>query len=148
MRHAFDQEVEAIGLSSAKWTLIATAASCPGATQKTIATLLNVTEVSAGRMVDKLCGDGYLRRSPHPEDRRAYCVFVTDAAQPLLDRLGAVADMNEKNAFVGISATQLALLEETLATIEANVDAAKRRHGEAQGEKLRKGKALAIATQG
>ncbi len=132
MRQSFDQEVEAIGLSSAKWTLIAVVARRPGATQKTIADLLNVTEVSAGRMVDRLCGDGYLRRSPHPEDRRAYCVFLTDAAQPLLERLGALAEINEQQAFAGISDTDLAQFEKTLAAVEANVDAAKRPQDETQ----------------
>src|ERR1700719_4159299 len=85
LRVTFDQSVEQSGLTRAKWTLIAAVARNPGATQRMIAEALEVREITAGRLVDRLCDEGYLRREANPSDRRAYCLYLTAAAQPLLD---------------------------------------------------------------
>jgi MarR family transcriptional regulator for hemolysin len=136
MRQSFDHEVETLGLSSAKWILIAAVSVRPGATQKTIADVLEVTEVTAGRMIDRLCADGYLRRTPHPVDRRAHCVFLTEAAQPLLNRMAALADRTEARAFAGISKEDLARFEAVLDAIEANLIAAKGETQDAEEQTL------------
>ena len=88
LRQSFDQSVERSGLTRAKWTLIATVAHKPGATQRMIAEALEVREVTAGRLIDRLCAEGYLKRREHPNDRRAYCVYLTPVAQPVLDTMG------------------------------------------------------------
>ena len=60
----FDQAIETTGMSRAKFGVIAIAARHPGATQRMIAELLEVTEVTAGRLIERLCADGYLERRP------------------------------------------------------------------------------------
>lgn len=127
MRQRFDQRVETIGITSAKWTLIAAVARHPGATQRSIADLLEITEVTAGRLIDRLCADGYLRRTPHPQDRRAYCVELTEAAKPLLERLGAIAAYSETEVFDGFSDDDVAKLEALLDAALNNLTEAKRR---------------------
>ena len=82
LRRTFDQSAERSGLTRAQWHLIAAVARNPGATQRIIAEALEVREITAGRLVDRLCDDGYLRREANPNDRRAYCVYLTSAAQP------------------------------------------------------------------
>src|SRR5580658_7883475 len=73
LRLSFDQSAERSGLTRAKWTLIAAVARAPGATQRVIAEALEVREITAGRLIDRLCEEGYLRRDANPNDRRAYC---------------------------------------------------------------------------
>src|SRR5580658_2915634 len=85
LRLSFDQGVERHGLTRAKWTLIAVVSQIPGATQRTIAEALDVREITAGRLIDRLCDEGYLKRRENPNDRRAYSVHLTAGAQPLLD---------------------------------------------------------------
>src|SRR6266436_1877115 len=95
LRVTFDQAVEQSGLTRAKWTLIAAVARNPGATQRVIAEALEVREITAGRLIDRLCAEGYLTRREHPTDRRAYCVYLAPAAQPVLDTLGKLAKIHE-----------------------------------------------------
>jgi MarR family transcriptional regulator for hemolysin len=123
----FDQSVQSAGVSRAKWGLIAAVARNPGATQRAIAAMLQVTEVTAGRMIDRLCEDGLLERRENAQDRRGYCVYLTAAAKPLLDRLGEAAATYEAEAFAGLSDDDLLRLETLLDIIASNVAAAAQR---------------------
>jgi len=126
----FDQSVERDGLTRAKWTLIAAVARNPGATQRAIAETLEVRDVTAGQLIDRLCADGYLERRENPTDRRAYCLYTTPAAQPVLKRLGEVAKIHEEQTFAGFSDEDLARLESLLDAIARNVAASRGRDAE------------------
>jgi MarR family transcriptional regulator for hemolysin len=121
LRVSFDQSAERSGLTRAQWNLIAVAAGCPGATQRTIAEALEVKEITAGRLIDRLCEEGYLKREEHPTDRRAYCVYLTAAAQPVLDKLDKLAKLHEAAIFDGFEAEDLAKLEALLDTVARNL---------------------------
>jgi MarR family transcriptional regulator for hemolysin len=121
LRVAFDQSVEQSGLTRAKWTLIAAVARNPGATQRTIAEALEVREITAGRLVDRLCDEGYLRRDENPSDRRAYCLYLTPAAQPVLDKLDELAKIHEAAIFAGFAAEDLERFDALLDGIARNL---------------------------
>ena len=121
LRVAFDQAVEQSGLTRAKWTLIAAVARNPGATQRLIAEALEVREITAGRLVDRLCDEGYLRRDENPSDRRAYCLYLTPAAQPVLDTLDELAKVHEAAIFAGFDAEDVESLDALLDTIARNL---------------------------
>jgi MarR family transcriptional regulator, transcriptional regulator for hemolysin len=121
LRVTFDQSVEQSGLTRAKWTLIAAVARNPGATQRTIAEALEVREITAGRLIDRLCDEGYLRREENPSDRRAYCVYLTPIAQPVLDKLDELAKIHEAAIFAGFTAEDLEKLDALLDTIAGNL---------------------------
>lgn len=122
LRMRFDERVQKSGITRANWTVVAAAARIPDATQKSIADALQISEVSAGRMIDRLCRDGLLLREPCATDRRAYRISVTDKADPLLRDMGVLAAVQEAEAFAGISAEELRLFAEILSRIEANLD--------------------------
>lgn len=117
----FDQGVEQMGVSRAKFAVIALVSRKPGVSQRAIAERLQVTEVTAGRLVERLCADGFLERRDNPNNRRTYFVHLTAAAQPLLDELSVVATEQEKQTFQGFSSEELDLLERFLERISANV---------------------------
>jgi MarR family transcriptional regulator for hemolysin len=121
LRQKFDQVVEGDGLTRGKWSVIVAVARHPGATQRTIATMLEVTEVTAGQLIDRLCADGYLERRQHPKDRRAHCVHITPAAEPLLGRLNEVAKVHEDQTFAGLDDEELALFNALLDKLAANL---------------------------
>jgi MarR family transcriptional regulator for hemolysin len=121
LRVAFDQSVERSGLTRAKWSLIAAAAAIPGATQRMIAEALEVREITAGRLIDRLCEEGYLRREENPNDRRAYCVYLTPVAQPVLDKLDELAKVHEAAIFAGFDGQDLEQLDALLDTISRNL---------------------------
>lgn len=127
LRISFDQRVERSGLTRASWQLIAAVARNPGATQRLIAEALEVREITAGRMIDKLCAEGILERREHPQDRRAYCVYLTSDAQPMLDKIDELAKVHEADIFAGFAIADLDRLDELLEGIARNLAAARAR---------------------
>lgn len=125
LRLSFDQGVERRGLTRAKWTLIAAVSQIPGATQRMIAEALDVREITAGRMIDRLCEEGYLKRRENPSDRRAYCVYLTTAAQPVLDKLDEIARVYEAELFAGFEEQDLEKLNTLLDVMSRNLTAAR-----------------------
>lgn len=121
LRQRFDHNVEGDGLTRGKWSVIVAVARSPGATQRTIAAMLEITEVTAGQLIDRLCADGYIERREHPKDRRAYCVYLTPAAQPLLYRLNEIAKVHEEQTFAGIDDADLSRLDAMLDTVARNL---------------------------
>jgi DNA-binding MarR family transcriptional regulator len=119
----FNQSAERTGITRAQWTLIAAVSHRPGATQRVIATTLQVTEVTAGRLIDQLCEDGYLERHANPDDRRSYSVYLTPKAQPVLDQLGELAQTHTDQAFAGLSASEVDKLGQILDKIAGNIGA-------------------------
>jgi MarR family transcriptional regulator for hemolysin len=121
LRVTFDQSAEASGLTRAQWHLIAAVARNPGATQRIIAEALEVREITAGRLIDRLCDEGYLRRDANPSDRRAYCVYLTPVAQPVLDKLDELAKVHEAAIFAGFGGDDLERLDALLDAIARNL---------------------------
>ncbi|MET0250817.1 MAG: MarR family transcriptional regulator [Novosphingobium sp.] len=110
-----------LGVTRSQWTVIAVVSRSPGATQRSIAHTLEISEASAGRLVDRLCADGLLVRRPKDDDRRAYCVDLTDAGTALTSQLAEIARMNEETALADIPDDQLERLTILLDKIAANL---------------------------
>ena len=56
-------------------------------TQQALAQALGTTPRSVSALVDGLEGSGYVVRTPHPDDRRAVLVTLTDAARTVMTRM-------------------------------------------------------------
>ena len=121
LRNRFDQRVAKLGITRSQWALVAVVMHHPGATQRTIAEKLEISEAAAGRLIDRLCADGFLERQPRADDRRAYSVCLTPQAQPHLSILGDIASENDELAYAGLSETELDQLSAILDTIYGNV---------------------------
>ena len=130
LRQRFDERVERTGMTRAKWMVIATVASRPGATQRIIASLLEVSDVTAGRLIDKVCADGLLERRENPQDRRAYCVYLTPAAQPVLDQMAVVAAEYEADIFAGLEGDDLDAFNVLLDKLAENIAGGRRDCGD------------------
>jgi MarR family transcriptional regulator, transcriptional regulator for hemolysin len=122
LRMRFDESIQrGTGVTRAYWSVIAAASRIPGATQKSIARALQISEVSAGRLIDRLCSEGLLDRVASSEDRRAYSISTTERARPLLKEMSAVAAAQEERAFRGLTDADLAELERMLDIIGRNI---------------------------
>ncbi|OAN59454.1 MULTISPECIES: MarR family winged helix-turn-helix transcriptional regulator [unclassified Sphingobium] len=121
LRAHFDQSVVRLGVTRSQWTVIAAVARYPGSTQRTIATMLEIAEASAGRLIDRLCADGLLERRPKDDDRRAHAVYLTDAGQAITSKLAAIARANEEVAFAGFDGDDLRRFNALLDTISENI---------------------------
>jgi MarR family transcriptional regulator, transcriptional regulator for hemolysin len=121
LRQDFDRHASDIGVTRSQWAMIVVVARHPGATQRTIAELMEMSEASAGRLIDRLCADGLLERRARDDDRRARAVYVTPAAEPLLARLSELAQAGEERVFRGFDRAELDALRGYLDRINANI---------------------------
>lgn len=120
-RNNFDRKVAALNVTRSQWAMIAIVARYPGSTQRTIAEYLQMSEASAGRLIDRLCADGLLERRDRRDDRRARAVYVSEQAGPLLAKLGAIASESEQRMFNGFSEEEIEKLLELMDRIYENV---------------------------
>lgn len=121
LRHLFDRHVTNLGVTRSQWTMIVVVARHPGATQRVIAEALEMSEASAGRLIDRLCAEGLLTRRERDDDRRARAVYLTEKATPLLEQLGGIAKKYEEVVFKGFAEAELEQLQGYLDRIYYNV---------------------------
>lgn len=120
LRSRFDRAVSSLGVTRSQWQLIGVVGSRPGTTQRTIAETLEISEASAGRLIDKLCADGMLERRERDDDRRARAIYLTAKSEPLLAHLSVIARENEERLFRGMSDEELDHMLEYLDRIHRN----------------------------
>jgi MarR family transcriptional regulator for hemolysin len=101
--------------------MITAVARNPGATQKKLADTLEVREMTAARLVDRLCEEGYLERRDNPRHHRAYGVHLTSAANPLLGKLNQIAKTHEAATFAGLESEDIEKLDSMLDVIARNL---------------------------
>ncbi|MFM5906360.1 MAG: MarR family winged helix-turn-helix transcriptional regulator [Novosphingobium sp.] len=121
LRQDFDRSVAHLGVTRSQWAMIAVVSRMPGTTQRKIAELLEMSEASAGRLIDRLCADGLLVRTEQDNDRRARAVHLTEKATPLLDYLGKLAMENESRVFNGFTDEELELFGKLLEKLRVNL---------------------------
>jgi MarR family transcriptional regulator, transcriptional regulator for hemolysin len=114
LRNIFDRKVSDLGVTRSQWQMIVVVARKPGVTQRTIAEALEISEASAGRLIDRLCAEGLLERRERDDDRRARAVHITEKAEPLLAKLAEIAEINEERLFKGFSEEELDNLQDYL----------------------------------
>jgi DNA-binding MarR family transcriptional regulator len=121
MRNRFDLNIAPHGVTRSQWTLIAVVARRPGASQRLIADALEVTEAAAGRLIERLCSDGLLERRQDSGDKRAWRVYLTSAAEPLLTVLADAGRAIEAVAFANFSPDEVDQLAVLLGKVHANL---------------------------
>ena len=121
MRKHFDEAIAELGVTRSQWTVIAVVSTRPGATQRLIAERLEISEASAGRLVDRLIVEGMVERKPKEDDRRAHAIFLTKKGEQLTGKLSDVAALSENSAFAGIDDDQLQQMNLLLDAIQANL---------------------------
>ncbi|HKT85303.1 MAG TPA: MarR family transcriptional regulator [Novosphingobium sp.] len=120
-RNYFDRKVSDLNVTRSQWAMIAVVARHPGSTQRILAEYLDMSEASAGRLIDRLCADGLLERRARRDDRRARAVHLTDAAGPLLDKLGRIANESEERMFRSFSDHEIEQLLDFMNRMYENV---------------------------
>ncbi len=121
LRNYFDRQVAVLGVTRSQWAMIAVVATNPGATQRMIADALEMSEASAGRLVDRLCGEGLLTRRSREDDRRAKAIYISEAAEPLLEKLTIIAQQSEDCMFKGFSDGEIETLSILLDKVYTNL---------------------------
>lgn len=133
MRRRFDERARAIGVTRAQWRTLVVLSRNEGANQGQLAELLEVEPITLCRMIDRLAEAGHVERRRDPADRRAWNIYLTDRARPLLDRLHLIADALSADALAGLDSATLATLTRSLDRIRANLTAPEDKGASAHG---------------
>ncbi|SMC17671.1 transcriptional regulator, MarR family [Andreprevotia lacus DSM 23236] len=99
----FDQRVREIGLTRAQCRVLGTLYMRDGQSQAALAELLEQTPMAIARMTDRMEAAGWLRREPHPDDRRIKLLFLNDAAEGALREAMRIGDSVQAEALAGLS---------------------------------------------
>ena len=124
MRRYYDRGVAALGVTTAQWRVLLRLAREPGLKQVELAERMDVEPITACRIVDRLEEAGLVERLRDPEDRRAWRLQLTAKAQPLVKRLGSIAEEMSAEAFADLNEQELETVRTCLARIRDSVSRA------------------------
>lgn len=121
MRREFDVRVRGIGVTRPQWRVLTLLARHGGVNQGRVADLLEVEPITLSRMVDRLQEAGLVERRADPRDRRAWQLFLTDKATPILSQIRERADELMEELLEGVSEAEQAVLGDALSRIHQNL---------------------------
>lgn len=75
------------------------------------------------RMVDRLQKSGFIERRPDPNDRRAWQLYLTENANPLIEELMALGQSLFDEIMHGMSEDEKVILPEILEKLQHNLKA-------------------------
>jgi DNA-binding MarR family transcriptional regulator len=120
LRKAFDRRACGLGVTRAQWKVLFRVERQPGLRQIELADMLDVEAITLSRIVDRLEEAGLVERVADPADRRAWRLHVTAKAQPLVEKLHALADQMIAEAFAGIDPKDIEITRAVLGRAREN----------------------------
>ncbi len=126
LRRRVDHKAQALGLTSAQWRVLSAVARTEFLNQEplnqaSLADQMDMEPITLSRLVDRMETAGLIERRPDPSDRRAYRLFLTEGARPLVASFRAVATDCVNAALVGVTDAEIDLVTDVLARIRANL---------------------------
>lgn len=123
MRREFNRRVHDLGLTQTQWRALAQLSRNEGIKQTTLADILEVQPITLARLIDRMEGAGWVERRPHPKDRRAVRLFLTDKAGPVLTELWTRADDLHRETFAALSGDEQTRLVDMLTRVKQTLAA-------------------------
>lgn len=123
LRRDFDRRTRTVGLSRAKWSVLAHLSRNEGIRQAGLAEILDISPITLTRHLDRLEQEGLVERRADPYDRRAYQLYLTAAAGPALETLRSLAEQARALALAGLSDTEREELMRLLHKVRCNLSA-------------------------
>lgn len=120
-RKEFDRRVRSLRLTRAQWMVLMHLARRPGCTQSDLAEAMQVQKITISRHADRLVRAGWIERRDHAKDARAYHLYVSRKARPVIERLTAVADGLRQEYMEGLGAARRDALIGDLLHIKSNL---------------------------
>ncbi|MBY8822924.1 MarR family winged helix-turn-helix transcriptional regulator [Sphingomonas colocasiae] len=121
LRRSFDEKARTIGVTRPQWRVLTLLARREGINQGGIADLLEVEPITLSRMIDRLQEAGLVERRADPNDRRAWQLFLTDKAAPIIAQLKDYAEELFVDVLDGFSEAEERQLNALLARIHQNL---------------------------
>ncbi len=118
---AFNDALAEAGGSLPVWLILSALRGGPPASQHRLARAVGIEGPTLTRHLDQLEAAGLVRRTPHPDDRRAVQVEPTPAGLRLHGKLLDVVIGFDRRLTAGLTQRELDATRRTLGALEANV---------------------------
>ncbi|KUH92596.1 MarR family transcriptional regulator [Mycobacterium sp. IS-1556] len=110
----FVRRLEPFGVDPRSYAVLKALSEDDGRSQRQLSTQLGIHRNVMVAVVDKLEGQGLVKRLPHPGDRRAFAVTLTDRAREMLPGLDAQGDAQEDEITATLSENDRATVRRLL----------------------------------
>jgi MarR family transcriptional regulator, transcriptional regulator for hemolysin len=144
MRKRYEQRARPLGLTRAQWQVLAHLQRHEGINQSGLADLLEIEPITIARLLDRMEEAGLVERRADPADRRARRLFLTERAQPMLERGRVLGDEVRAEAFIGLDAAERESLIDMLLRVRGNLS---EKRGDAAGPPIMRQAKLLETTQ-
>jgi MarR family transcriptional regulator, transcriptional regulator for hemolysin len=121
LRRNFHRRVQALGLTQAQYRAFAHLARNEGTNQSALADVLEIQPITLARILDRLGEMGLVERRPDENDRRAFRLYLTPEAGPVLDEMRTHGAGAIEEALAGFSPGARERLIDDLASIKENL---------------------------
>ena len=121
LRRNFNRRAQALGLSQAQWRALAYLSRQQGISQASLADRLEIQPITLVRLLDHLQAAGLVTRKADPHDRRAFQLYLTDKAQPLVARMWSIAAQTREQALAGMPIQRQRMLMKSLQHLRQNL---------------------------
>lgn len=102
----FVHRLEPFGVDPRTYAVLKALIEDDGQSQRQLSNQLNIHRNVMVAVIDKLESQGLVKRMPHPGDRRAFAVTLTDKARDLLPKLDAQGRAQEDEITATLSAAE------------------------------------------
>lgn len=128
LRNYIEHRAKSRGTTRAQWIVLFRLRQQEGLSQVDLAEVMELQPISLVRLLDRLVDQDLLERRPHPTDRRANQLYLTDTGRRLVDDLDSLRDSIASEALretpVAALQTALAVLQQVKDNVKNNGDAA------------------------
>lgn len=130
MRTHIDQCAREHGMTRAQWGVLVRLERQEGMTQAEMAEALEIQPISLVRLIDRLCEQDLVERRPHPTDRRANRLYLTDKGRAMLALLAPLGREVAADILAEFDEREISDLLQKLLRIKSNIrQAAAKRNG-------------------
>jgi MarR family transcriptional regulator, transcriptional regulator for hemolysin len=133
MRTFIDQCAREHAMTRAQWGALARLERQEGMTQAEMAESLEIQPISLVRLIDRLCDHGLVERRPHPRDRRANRLYLTDKGRTTLTRLAPLGKEIAADLLASLEEAEVADMLRKLLLIKSNIRQASTKRGATNG---------------
>ena len=110
----FKEEFDRYNLTPRQFGLLGFLWQEDGLSQAELSARAHIDRTTMGGLIDRLARMGLVERRPHPEDRRAYQIYLTAEGKRLETELCPLANQVQSRFVAAISDDELATLKQIL----------------------------------
>ena len=116
------RSARAYDVTAEQWGILNFVAASQGVTQAELSDRTLKDKPNINRIVERLMAKGLLEKRPHPIDRRAHRLYLTEAGEALHLRLMPIVSAVLADATAGIAQEELTQMKATLDKIYRNLE--------------------------